>query len=545
MADHPVPSDRARELVRGAVDYHVHIAPDFAERRITDIELARRCLEPGLAGFGLKSHYTRPHERAAVVAEAVPGVTVLGTITLNRAVGGLNALAVEVAAREGARSCGFRPSARSTSSTRCCRPTRTATCRSGRASSSSLRAAGAGARAGAGRRRRRRAAARRARGARRGRPPRDGPRHRPPFARRDLHARRRRGRGGRRARSSSRTPSSRRSASAPTDQVALAERGALLERAFTTAYTGKCDVGAFFEATRAVGAERTLWSTDLGQVFNPPVEDGLALMADRFLAAGFSEEEVVTMAVDEHAADRGCRVMPARAGHRRPLGRLRLARRRGDRECVAAGGDRRGHRALLRRARRVRRAVEAGGPDRRERQAPAPRRGGARRGPPRRELSLPRPRRLPAADRRRRGAGDRRRDPRVRARTCWSPIPTPIRSTPTTRSRTAAVDRARALAAGAGVRARSRRSGRRRCSCSSPTSPSCATSCRPRPVDITVGVGAQARGDGRDEGAGHLQTYYAERGEHRGNHARRASGDQDVRYGEAFLRVIPQVVDEL
>ena len=38
-------------------------------------------------------------------------------------------------------------------------------------------------------------------------------------------------------------------------------------------------------------------STDLGQVFNPPVEDGLALFADQFLEAGFSEEEVLTMAV--------------------------------------------------------------------------------------------------------------------------------------------------------------------------------------------------------------------------------------------------------
>ena len=38
-------------------------------------------------------------------------------------------------------------------------------------------------------------------------------------------------------------------------------------------------------------------STDLGQVTNPPVEDGLALMADRLLAEGFSEDEVHTMAV--------------------------------------------------------------------------------------------------------------------------------------------------------------------------------------------------------------------------------------------------------
>ena len=36
----------------------------------------------------------------------------------------------------------------------------------------------------------------------------------------------------------------------------------------------------------------------LGQRGNPPVDDGLALVADRLLEAGFSETEVRTMAVD-------------------------------------------------------------------------------------------------------------------------------------------------------------------------------------------------------------------------------------------------------
>src|SRR5581483_1937954 len=40
-------------------------------------------------------------------AAAVPAATVLGTITLNAAVGGLNPLAVEIAAREGARIVWF------------------------------------------------------------------------------------------------------------------------------------------------------------------------------------------------------------------------------------------------------------------------------------------------------------------------------------------------------------------------------------------------------------------------------------------------------
>jgi hypothetical protein len=71
-----------------------------------------------------------------------------------------------------------------------------------------------------------------------------------------------------------------------------------MERAFTTPHTGKCSWDEIFTATRAVGARHTVWGSDLGQRFNPPVEDGLAIMADRFLEAGFTEEEVRTMAVD-------------------------------------------------------------------------------------------------------------------------------------------------------------------------------------------------------------------------------------------------------
>ena len=100
--DHPVPGDEARELVRGAYDVHVHIGPDVVGRRIDDLSLARRCLEVGLAGFVLKSHYTSTAERASVVRAAVPGADVRGALALNRAVGGMNPLAVEIAGREGA-----------------------------------------------------------------------------------------------------------------------------------------------------------------------------------------------------------------------------------------------------------------------------------------------------------------------------------------------------------------------------------------------------------------------------------------------------------
>ena len=82
----------------------MHVAPDVVERITDDLTLARRFKELGMAGFVLKSHYGCTAERASVVRTAVPGVDVLGAVSLNRAVGGMNPLAVEIAAREGART---------------------------------------------------------------------------------------------------------------------------------------------------------------------------------------------------------------------------------------------------------------------------------------------------------------------------------------------------------------------------------------------------------------------------------------------------------
>ncbi len=77
----------------------------------------------------------------------------------------------------------------------------------------------------------------------------------------------------------------------------LAARGALLERCFTTPYTGKVDWDVWFDNIRAAGPEHSVVSSDLGQPFNPPVEDGMALCADFLLEAGFSDDEVRTMTV--------------------------------------------------------------------------------------------------------------------------------------------------------------------------------------------------------------------------------------------------------
>ena len=294
--DHRMPSERARTLVRGAVDYHVHVAPDFVARRITDVQLARRCLETGQGGFGLKSHYTPTTERAQVVAEAVPGVTVLGTVTLNSAVGGLNPLAVEVAARQGARIVWFPTVSSVNEQDEVLQPGRHAKVPVWVEFELSLRDAGLACEP---------VPVVDERGALlpealevldvvarhelvlcTGHVGRDE-------VFRLVEAATERG-----IRDIVVThPEFPSQSIAPDDQVELASMGALMERAFTTPHTGKVSWERVFEATRAVGPDRTVWATDLGQVANPPVEDGLALMADAFLADGFTEDEVRTMAV--------------------------------------------------------------------------------------------------------------------------------------------------------------------------------------------------------------------------------------------------------
>jgi hypothetical protein len=83
------------------------------------------------------------------------------------------------------------------------------------------------------------------------------------------------------------------------DQRALAERGCLLERCLTTPLSGKTTWEHVFDGVRAVGVERTLFSSDCGNPDYPAVEDGLAIWADRLLDAGFGEEETREMIVGQ------------------------------------------------------------------------------------------------------------------------------------------------------------------------------------------------------------------------------------------------------
>jgi 4-oxalomesaconate hydratase len=109
----------------------------------------------------------------------------------------------------------------------------------------------------------------------------------------------------------------------------------------------------------------------------------------------------------------------------------------------------------------------------------------------------------------------------------------------------AAVDRARSLAAGAGVSSAFETIRPPQLFLFEPHQPELCNFTPTVHVDITEVWDKKVAAMGEMKAQQYLQTYYAQRGEQRGNHARRASGNQDVRYGESFQRVLPQVVDEL
>jgi hypothetical protein len=295
--DYRPPSDEARELVRGAFDLHVHIGPDVVERRIDDVALARRFEEVGLAGFVLKSHYTSTAERAAVVRGVVPGVRAMGALSLNVAVGGMNPLAVDIAGREGAHTVWMPTVDAENETIGRSAPQPGETVPVWAKLQRELIADGIDVPAV---------------------PVVDADGAVLPETRDVLGAIAKHGMVLATGHLSTAEifavvdaafeegvrdvvvthPDYPAQNISIDDQVELARRGALLERCFVQPYTGKCSWERWLEGTKAVGPERTLLSTDLGQIKNPPVEDGLPLLAEKLLEAGFGEDEVRTMAVE-------------------------------------------------------------------------------------------------------------------------------------------------------------------------------------------------------------------------------------------------------
>lgn len=94
---------RSNDLA-GAVDMHIHSAPDLVTRSGDDLDLAREAAEAGMQAIVLKSHYAPTAGRAYLCNRVMNGaIRVFGGLALNPAVGGLNPVAVDAALKMGAR----------------------------------------------------------------------------------------------------------------------------------------------------------------------------------------------------------------------------------------------------------------------------------------------------------------------------------------------------------------------------------------------------------------------------------------------------------
>ena len=82
-------------FLAGAIDIHVHSAPDNTDRSVDGLEAAILARTHGMRAIVLKNHYDPTAGLAYMVRKQVAGLEVFGGIDLNLPVGGMNATAVE------------------------------------------------------------------------------------------------------------------------------------------------------------------------------------------------------------------------------------------------------------------------------------------------------------------------------------------------------------------------------------------------------------------------------------------------------------------
>ena len=91
----PQTGNDADQLLRGAIDVHVHSDPDNVPRSLDGIEAAKQARSKGMRAIVLKNHYDPTAGLAYLARKEAVGLEVFGGIDLNLSVGGMNATAVE------------------------------------------------------------------------------------------------------------------------------------------------------------------------------------------------------------------------------------------------------------------------------------------------------------------------------------------------------------------------------------------------------------------------------------------------------------------
>lgn len=91
------------ELLKGAIEIHVHSGPDLLPRLLDHAELVRMAKDAGYRAVVLKSQNMGTADRVPFIRMLVPDIDVFGSVTLNYSVGGINPFAVNAALGFGAK----------------------------------------------------------------------------------------------------------------------------------------------------------------------------------------------------------------------------------------------------------------------------------------------------------------------------------------------------------------------------------------------------------------------------------------------------------
>lgn len=95
------------EILKGAVDMHIHSAPSLFPRLVDHVEAAEGAKSYGMKAVVLKEHHGYTSDRMYFVRKLVSGIDVYGGVVLNNAVGGINPFAAEAAIDLGAKIVWF------------------------------------------------------------------------------------------------------------------------------------------------------------------------------------------------------------------------------------------------------------------------------------------------------------------------------------------------------------------------------------------------------------------------------------------------------
>lgn len=98
--------DKARELLNGSIDMHVHGFPDISLQVLNsmeDIENIRLAQSAGMRAVVLKSHVWSSIGSVYHLKDMFTDIDIFSSVTLNQTSGGVNGYVAEIAAKQGAR----------------------------------------------------------------------------------------------------------------------------------------------------------------------------------------------------------------------------------------------------------------------------------------------------------------------------------------------------------------------------------------------------------------------------------------------------------